>query len=109
MAKENPYLLIVNPETGEEYAVTEEGFVLAEHEAAGFRVDRYQDGRVYEGPLPKVTAAQRERLGLIPPTPASKTVAGAEAAAAAREARRTERAKQEPEVNLPAPEPAPGR
>ena len=69
MAKDNPYLLIVNPDTREDYAVTPEGFELNDYGARGFKVDRYQDGRKYDGALPKVTTAQREKLGLPAPTP----------------------------------------
>jgi len=87
MANENPYLLVLNPKTKEDYAVTEADFVANEMGDQGFRVDRYQDGRRYEGSLPKVTPAQRESLNLPPPTPERMTVAGAEAAAAAKQER----------------------
>lgn len=77
MAEVNEYLVIVNPKTGESHAVTEEGFVLAEHADNGFKVDKYQTGVEYTGPLPKLSAHQREALGLRPPTPYEKTVEGA--------------------------------
>jgi hypothetical protein len=90
MAKrENPYLIIVNPETGVTYAVTEEGFKAAEYSEQGYKVDMWQDGRKYDGSLPKVSNAQREKLGLLEPTPENRTVAGIEAKAAEKEARQS--------------------
>jgi hypothetical protein len=98
MAKrENPYLLIIHPETRRDYATTPEGFELNDYGAQGYRVDRYQDGRKYDGPLPKVTPAQREKLGLPEPTPEGKTVAGVEARRAARASGKKKTEEEAPE------------
>lgn len=94
MAEENEYLIIVNPKTGESHAVTEEGFIIAEHGENGFKVDKYQNGIEYTGSLPKLSAREREENGLRPPTPYAKTAAGHQEAETAKRDRAEERAME---------------
>lgn len=68
-----PMVVIQHPKTGETYAVTLADYHRAKvyngdtYEAAGFKVQGYEDGTPYEPPTPKVDKPKTEKP--VEPTP----------------------------------------